>query len=276
MKKTLVLLVGMLVGVTSLHMLHAEVHCDQFSVTGDIVCYDRATGAVVARSKGYSGKPGYQNNPSTERMKGKGTIPGGEYAITGVSPLLNNRPLRNTVQLEPRNGTQTYGRDAFRMHQGKINGEKTASEGCIVPNDPRLLNTIAKNGGTGTLTVRPQYPQSYDYGRSAQMPSQYAPLAPKANQSYRQYLKDAYPDGLSDAQLRAEAQAIARQERQKEAEFQARVRAAAPQYTSEATDDGSSTRNSSARSQSGTFLGSQSASSDDNPCKYGGPHCGGN
>jgi len=161
----------------------AGVHCDHFSITGDTTCYNRATGQQLGESKGYSGQPLYQNNPSTAAVPNAGTIPSGTYNVTGSSQFLNGRPHNNVISLEPQNGTEVYGRNNFRMHGGYSSGSQTASDGCIVTKS-RLRQAVVNNGATGTVTVRPEYPQTYNYGGTVTMPrSTYYP-APSPLQSY--------------------------------------------------------------------------------------------
>jgi len=78
---------------------------------------------------GYSGAKGmYQNNSDYENVKDFGPIPRGEWTIGGFDN--SKGPL--TIDLSPSAGTETYGRDLFRIHGDNkfLNG--TASQGCIV------------------------------------------------------------------------------------------------------------------------------------------------
>jgi len=163
----------------------AGVHCDHFSITGDTTCYNRATVQQIGASRGYSGQPLYRNNPSTAAVPNAGTIPSGTYNVTGSSQFLNGRPHANVISLEPQNGTEVYGRNSFRMHSDYANRSRTgtASNGCIIT-DPSLRRGVVNNGATGTLTVRPEYPQTYNYGGTVTIPrSTYYP-APSPLQSY--------------------------------------------------------------------------------------------
>jgi len=78
---------------------------------------------------GYSGAKGiYQNNPDYENVEDFGPTPRGEWTIGGFDN--SKGPL--TIDLSQSAGTETYGRDLFRIHGG--NGMGTASEGCIIIN----------------------------------------------------------------------------------------------------------------------------------------------
>ena len=140
-----------------------EMHCDHFSQTGDTVCYDTATGETIGSSEGYSGQPGYQNDPSTSHLSNRGTIPAGDYSISGSSQTLNGRGHSNVIRLSPLDGTETYGRNNFRIHGDSIRNPGTASHGCIISN-PQMRQSIVNHGASGILSVRPTYPQSFNYG----------------------------------------------------------------------------------------------------------------
>ena len=161
------------------------VHCDHFSKTGDTACYSRADGRQIGTSTGYSGQPLYRNNPSTAAVPNAGTIPSGTYNITGSSQFLNGRPHNNVISLEPQSGTEIYGRSSFKMHSDYANPSRvgTASHGCVI-DSPSQRQGIVNNGATGTVTVQPKYPQSYNYGGTVTMPRQtYVPPA-RPSQSY--------------------------------------------------------------------------------------------
>lgn len=102
--------------------------------------------------KGYSGAPGHVNVPDSEGKKDQGVIPQGTWTIGEVTE--NSKDTRgkgeNLIHLEPDAATaervRAMGRDpnTFYIHAGKINGERTASQGCIIMdgNERRALREL--------------------------------------------------------------------------------------------------------------------------------------
>jgi lipoprotein-anchoring transpeptidase ErfK/SrfK len=75
-----------------------------------------------------------RNNPVMVDQHDKGPIPPGDYAI-GI-PHSSNQTGPYTMNLDPINATNTFGRSAFRIHGN--NAANDASHGCIIlPPDAR-------------------------------------------------------------------------------------------------------------------------------------------
>jgi hypothetical protein len=94
--------------------------------------------------KGYSGAPGYVNVPDSQGKKDLGVIPEGTWAIGSVvwDSTETGHKGENLIHLVPDAATaervRAMGRDpnTFYIHAGKINGERTASQGCIIMEKP--------------------------------------------------------------------------------------------------------------------------------------------
>lgn len=99
--------------------------------------------------QGYSGHGSGINNPAMESVSGQGPIPKGHYRITGSHDTVT--PV--TIILEPILGTNTYGRDLFRIHGGSRTGARTASNGCIIIDGVNSRLQIVNSGDT-ILVVR--------------------------------------------------------------------------------------------------------------------------
>lgn len=78
---------------------------------------------------GYSGTGAGRDNPGMEHVQGVGPIPRGEYKI---GPVYNDVHGLGPVvmHLDPLPGTDTFGRDLFRIHGD--NTEHDASHGCVI------------------------------------------------------------------------------------------------------------------------------------------------
>ena len=97
--------------------------------------------------QGYSGaKPDGFNNPDMEGVPFTGPIPKGDYTIGQADDSVTSL----TIDLIPQEGTDTYGRDNFRIHGG--NGRGTASQGCIIINGRKNRQEIYDDIG-GTVRV---------------------------------------------------------------------------------------------------------------------------
>ena len=95
--------------------------------------YDQSSGKMSREGKVFTGYAGHgrgKNNPSLQSAVGIGPIPSGLWSITGVKASANTGPF--TILLEPKPGTQTFGRSAFRIHGDSIGNPGTASHGCII------------------------------------------------------------------------------------------------------------------------------------------------
>ena len=103
--------------------------------TGNITYVDKSTGERTQIGSGYSGKGEGLNNPSLQNTPNVGPIPQGSYDIGNATT--SKGPL--TIPLFPHTDTNTFGRDAFRIHGDNHQMNQSASEGCIITSrDTRL------------------------------------------------------------------------------------------------------------------------------------------
>jgi hypothetical protein len=80
---------------------------------------------------GYSGFGEGKNNPALQNVQDVGPIPCGDWEIVG--PPFNHEALGPYVLiLQPKRGTETFGRSEFRMHGDSIAHPGEASHGCII------------------------------------------------------------------------------------------------------------------------------------------------
>ena len=100
-------------------------------------------------SKGYSGRDRGKNNPSMQSAVGVGPIPRGLWRMLKVYDSSATGP--KTIWLEPKAGTDTCGRSAFRIHGDSIRNPGTASHGCIIL--PRIVREQIWSSGDHDLTV---------------------------------------------------------------------------------------------------------------------------
>jgi uncharacterized protein RhaS with RHS repeats len=123
--------------------------------TGQLTYVDDVTGQRTLRATGgYSGnnRDGQGlNNSNAQHIPFNGPIPQGQWEI---GQLRNGGRLGNNVlNLTPQNGTDTFGRDRFRIHGDNGRGDRSASDGCIIfGNDIRLM---IGNSGDNYLRVVP-------------------------------------------------------------------------------------------------------------------------
>lgn len=95
----------------------------------------RRDGALISR--GYSGNGRGKNNPAMQAAQGIGPIPAGRWQLTEIydSPNVGPRAIKLSACL----GTDSCGRDAFRIHGDSISNPGSASHGCIIlPREVRL------------------------------------------------------------------------------------------------------------------------------------------
>lgn len=89
-------------------------------------------------ANGYSGAPGYLDNPDDQQLKDKGPLPVGLYII---EPPIEKHPKLGlfVLPLNPSLSNQMYGRSGFYIHGDNALGNGSASEGCIImPHDARV------------------------------------------------------------------------------------------------------------------------------------------
>lgn len=95
--------------------------------------YQQATGLMLdplgqSFARGYSGTGFGRNNPDAQALKGVGPIPVGRYLIAAARLSAELGPI--VMDLQPLDGTDTLGRDLFRIHGN--NAANDASHGCII------------------------------------------------------------------------------------------------------------------------------------------------
>lgn len=82
------------------------------------------------RGIGYAGHGAGKNNPDWCDVVGIGPIPPGLYSI---GPAYRHEHLGpTTMNLDPLEGTETYGRSLFRMHGENAAHPGESSDGCPV------------------------------------------------------------------------------------------------------------------------------------------------
>ncbi len=107
--------------------------------------YHQKTGDILNGASfvgtGYSGHGEGRNNPAMEAVPRVGPIPKGRYRI---GPPYQHPHLGPCVMnLDPMDGTDTHGRDLFRIHGN--NAQNDASLGCIILG-PAIRRQIADSG----------------------------------------------------------------------------------------------------------------------------------
>jgi hypothetical protein len=107
--------------------------------------YSQSTGHLsqntVAVGRGYSGTGAGRDNGTMQAVPNVGPIPVGRYRIGRSHDTATHGPV--VMQLTPRLGTQTFGRQGFLIHGD--NRRHDASHGCIVI-DRRFRDQIARSG----------------------------------------------------------------------------------------------------------------------------------
>ncbi len=95
----------------------------------------------VFEGTGYSGTGIGRNNPGAQIVPNTGPIPQGEYTI---GPAHDHPVLGPCVMnLDPKEGTETFGRGEFRIHGDNMRHD--ASHGCIILG-PTIRYLIAESG----------------------------------------------------------------------------------------------------------------------------------
>lgn len=80
--------------------------------------------------KGYAGLGADKNVPADEAVEGQGPIPEGGWTI---GPAHNDPTLgQHVMKLDPKPGTETFGRTGFYIHGDSLAHPGQASHGCIV------------------------------------------------------------------------------------------------------------------------------------------------
>lgn len=115
--------------------------------------YDQSSGEMshngAVAAKGYSGRDLGKNNPKMQAAVAVGPIPRGQWRMIDMRTSPNTGPL--TIVLEPKPGTDTLGRSAFRIHGDSIAHPGLASHGCIIL--PRPVRQRIWDSGDRDLEV---------------------------------------------------------------------------------------------------------------------------
>jgi hypothetical protein len=110
--------------------------------------YQQSTGQLFRDGSlvdtGYAGMGDGVNNPDMEDVEMVGPLPRGYYTIGSLQA--NGRHMGpNVMFLKPDVGNEMHGRSAFYMHGDNGEGDRSASNGCIIMNrSTRLL--VAQSG----------------------------------------------------------------------------------------------------------------------------------
>ncbi|MCD4652327.1 DUF2778 domain-containing protein [bacterium] len=122
--------------------------------TGVLTHINDETGARQEVATGYSGHGEGLNNSDMEDVRDVGPIPRGSYTIGAARNDLGG--LGPTVMnLDANEGTDTHGRDLFRVHGDNGNNDQSASEGCIVLG-PAARQEISNSGDNQIVIVSGQ------------------------------------------------------------------------------------------------------------------------
>lgn len=114
----------------------------------DALAPDGTSSHGIRLCRGYSGAPGYVNNPDAQGFKGKGPIPRGYWRFTGPEECCGGYALRlhGIDREEPH-------RDRFLVHGDATMETEDASQGCIII--PRLFRAVMwESGDHGLWVVR--------------------------------------------------------------------------------------------------------------------------
>jgi len=77
---------------------------------------------------GFSGAPGYINDPESQCLADRGPLPRGWYKMTGPEHSVTKKAIR----LTPIKGTEMCGRFGMLIHGDSIENPGTGSKGCII------------------------------------------------------------------------------------------------------------------------------------------------
>lgn len=108
----------------------------------------RAPDGQVYTQRGYSGAPGFINNPEAEHLPFQGPIPRGRYRTGAVEDRANTGAF--SIRLLPE-GHDALGRTRFWLHGDSTRHPGQASEGC--PILPRLYREAIINSGDTLFEV---------------------------------------------------------------------------------------------------------------------------
>ena len=86
---------------------------------------------AVTLGMGYSGFGEGKNNPDFEWEVNVGPIPRGDWTFVGT-PFDDDEHGPFCIHIEPKEGTNTFGRDEFLLHGDSKVHPGMASKGCII------------------------------------------------------------------------------------------------------------------------------------------------
>jgi RHS repeat-associated protein len=123
--------------------------------TGNLYSEGNNPSAITLVGNGYSGAPPFQNNGLMSSVGSLGPIPTGTYWIGSQATYRTNTGLvlQGAMTLTPKEGTWPYGRSGFLIHGDNRNGDRSASQGCVILK-PSLRNLIG-NSADRILRVVP-------------------------------------------------------------------------------------------------------------------------
>jgi hypothetical protein len=98
---------------------------------------------------GYSGNGVSKNTPSDESVPMHGPIPRGVWTIGDPYNDPHLGPV--VMHLDPKSGTNTFGRSLFRIHGDSIEHPGDASDGCVIL--PLTLRKLIAMSSERLLTV---------------------------------------------------------------------------------------------------------------------------
>lgn len=116
--------------------------------------YKQTSGALLSpegilQAFGYSGRGEGVNNPAMQGIEDVGPIPEGTYEIGEAFTDPKKGPL--VMRINPRPGTETFGRSGFEMHGDNRHLNRTASRGCII--QPHNVRLAVSTSADKTLVV---------------------------------------------------------------------------------------------------------------------------
>lgn len=96
---------------------------------------------------GYAGHAEGVNNPALQAVRNVGPLPCGGYTISEMldKHIIGNLVLVWCVRLTPDADNEMFGRDGFLIHGDNDEGNKSASEGCIVLSFNQRMKVLNSN-----------------------------------------------------------------------------------------------------------------------------------
>jgi RHS repeat-associated protein len=119
--------------------------------TGQLTHVDADGNVDYTANGGYSGYGSGLNNPAMQNVQNLGPIPQGSYTIGPWHQATSTGP--GTMNLTPNAGTNTFGRNLFRIHGDNSAQNHTASNGCII--EPRNVRQQIADSNDTCLQVVP-------------------------------------------------------------------------------------------------------------------------